>query len=74
MAIPAAALAKAAAAALSDEQTRKKLGWIMAALLSPLILALAFFCSLLSGSVDHNIAAPGAEYANRLHNVKVVAG
>ena len=57
MAIPAAALAKAAAAALSDEQTRKRLGWIVAAILSPLILALAFFCSLLSGSVDHNNSA-----------------
>ena len=57
MAIPAAALAKAAAAALSDEQTRKRLGWIMAAILSPLILTLAFFCSLLSGSVDHNNSA-----------------
>ena len=57
MAVPAAALAKAAAAALSDEQTRKRLGWIMAAILSPLILTLAFFCSLLSGSVDHNNSA-----------------
>lgn len=57
MAIPAAALAKAAAAALSDEQTRKRLGWIVAAILSPLILALAFFCSLLSGSVNHNNSA-----------------
>ena len=54
MAVPAAALAKAAAAALSDEETRKRLGWIVAAILSPLILTLAFFCSLLSGSVDHN--------------------
>ena len=57
MAVPAAALAKAAAAALSDEETRKRLGWIMAAILSPMILALAFFCSLLSGSVYHNISA-----------------
>lgn len=57
MAVPAAALAKAAAAALSDEETRKRLGWIMAAILSPLILALAFFCSLLSGSVNHNNSA-----------------
>ena len=57
MAVPAAALVKAAAAALSDEETRKRLGWIMAAILSPLILALAFFCSLLSGSVNHNNSA-----------------
>ena len=57
MAIPAAALAKIAAAALPDEETRKKLGWIVAALLAPILLLAAFFCSLLSGSVDHNNSA-----------------
>ena len=54
MTIPTAALAKAAAAVLSDEQARKKLGWGLAAIFSPIILTVAFFCSLLSGSVDHN--------------------
>ena len=34
MAVPAAALAKIAAATLSDEDTRKKLGWIVATLLA----------------------------------------
>ena len=57
MAAPAAALAKIAAATLSDEETRKKLGWIVAALLAPALLLAAFFCSLLSGSVDHNNSA-----------------
>ena len=57
MAAPAAMLAKIAAAALSDEESRKKLGWIMAALLAPILLLAAFFCSLLSGSVDHNNSA-----------------
>ena len=57
MAAPAAALAKITAAALSDEESRKKLGWIMAALLAPILLLAAFFCSLLSGSVDHNNSA-----------------
>lgn len=37
MAVPVAALAKIAAAALSDEDTRKRLGWIVAAICSPLI-------------------------------------
>ena len=57
MAIPVAALAKIAAAVLEDDETRKKLGWIVAALLAPIILLTAFFCSLLSGSVDHNNSA-----------------
>ena len=57
MAVPVAALAKIAAAALSDEDTRRKLGWIVAAICSPLILTLALICSLLSGSAEHNNSA-----------------
>ena len=50
-------LAKAAAAVLSDEKTRKAAGWALAAILSPLILLIAFFCALGSGAADHNISA-----------------
>ena len=57
MTVPVAALAKLAAAALSDEDTRRKLGWIVAAICSPLILTLALICSLLSGSAEHNNSA-----------------
>ena len=57
MAVPVAALAKIAAAALSDEDTRRKLGWIVAAICSPLILTLALISSLLSGSAEHNNSA-----------------
>ena len=57
MAVPVAALAKIAAAALSDEDTRKRLGWIVAAICSPLILTLALICALLSGSAEHNNSA-----------------
>ena len=57
MAVPIAALAKLAAAALSDEDTRRKLGWIVAAICSPLILTLALICALLSGSAEHNNSA-----------------
>ena len=57
MAVPVAALAKIAAAALSGEDTRRKLGWIVAAICSPLILTLALICSLLSGSAEHNNSA-----------------
>ena len=57
MAVPVAALAKIAAAVLSDEDARRKLGWIVAAICSPLILTLALICSLLSGSAEHNNSA-----------------
>ena len=57
MAVPVAALAKIAAAVLSDEDARRKLGWIVAMICSPLILTLALICSLLSGSAEHNNSA-----------------
>jgi murein DD-endopeptidase MepM/ murein hydrolase activator NlpD len=51
------AVAKAAAAALSDERTRKTIGWIIVAVLSPLILIIVLVCSLLSSTADHNNTA-----------------
>ncbi len=53
-----ALLAKAAASILSNEKTRKAAGWVLAAILSPIILLVAFFCALGSGAVEHNITAP----------------
>ena len=41
----------------ADDETRKELRRITAALLAPIVLLAAFFCSLLSGSVDHNNSA-----------------
>ncbi len=54
MGISSAFLAKAAAAILSNEKGRKAIGWIMAAIFSPLILIAAFLCSAVSGGADHN--------------------
>ncbi len=54
MAIPAAAIAKAAIGVLSNEKTRKTAGWVLVAILSPIILLIAAFCSILGGSADHN--------------------
>lgn len=54
MAIPAAAIAKAAIGVLSNEKTRKAAGWVLVAILSPIILLIAAFCSILGGSADHN--------------------
>ena len=54
MAAPIAAIAKVAAAVLSDERGRKAVGWIVVAILAPVILLVAAFCSILAGSADHN--------------------
>ncbi|MBR4132412.1 MAG: hypothetical protein IKT99_05490, partial [Oscillospiraceae bacterium] len=56
----AAVIAKAAAAVLSNEKSRKAAGWIIVAVLSPLILLIAVLCSLGSGSAGHNNAAVDA--------------
>lgn len=52
-----AAAAKIAAAVLTNEKLRKTAGWIIAAVLSPLILIIVLLCSLLSGTADHNSMA-----------------
>ena len=57
MALPAVLLAKLAAAAVSNEGMRRKAGWIVAAILSPLVVTLALLCSLLSGGAEHNRSA-----------------
>ena len=57
MALPAVLLAKLAAAAVSNEGMRRKAGWIVAAILSPFIVTLTLFCSLLSGGAEHNRSA-----------------
>lgn len=46
--------AKAAAVLPTDEEARKKIGWAVAAILSPLILIAALFCSLAVGTSQHN--------------------
>ena len=52
-----ALIAKAAAVILTDEKARKAVGWTLVAILSPLILLIAFLCALGSGATDHNITA-----------------
>src|SRR5690554_6990796 len=51
------AMAKAVAAVLSDERTRKTVGWAIAAILSPFILMIVLVCSLLFGTTNHNNTA-----------------
>ena len=57
MAAPAAILAKAAAFALTDENTRKGIGWCIVAILSPIIVLLALLCSVAAGTAEHNVSA-----------------
>lgn len=56
MSAAAAAAVKAAILALTDENTRKKIGWVLAAILSPVILLIAFLCALGSGASSHNLS------------------
>ena len=50
-------IAKAAAALLSNEKTRKGVGWIIVAILSPIIVVVALLVALGSGAASHNINA-----------------
>lgn len=54
MAISAGLIAKAAAAALSSKRLRKGIGWVLVAVLSPVILLIAVLCSIGTGSAEHN--------------------
>lgn len=49
-----AALVKAGIAALNDPKARKAIAGVLIAILSPLILLIAFLCSLGSGAAQHN--------------------
>lgn len=50
-------MAKAAAAVLTDEKTRKRVGWIIVAILSPVFVPVVLICAMLSGTADHNNTA-----------------
>lgn len=54
MAVSAGLIAKAAAAALSNERLRKGIGWGLVAVLSPVILLIAVLCSIGAGGAEHN--------------------
>lgn len=49
-------LAKTAVSILTNEKSRKAVGWVAVAVLSPIILLLAFFCALFSGGAEHNLS------------------
>lgn len=57
MSATVAAAVKAAIAILSNEEARKKVGWVIVAILSPLIVLVVLLCAILSGTSQHNVSA-----------------
>lgn len=49
-------LIRLAVSFLGSEDGRKAVGWILTAIFSPLILLVAFLCSLASGEAQHNVS------------------
>ena len=64
-------LARVAAAVLTNEDGRKTIGWVLALLLSPLILLVVFLCCFGDGASQHNNAVVsaafyGAEFSDKV--------
>lgn len=57
IAITVSAISKAAATLLTNEKTRKGVGWVLVAVFSPVILLIALLCSIGSGGAEHNNAS-----------------
>ena len=55
-------LVRLAAAVLTSEKGRKTVGWVLAAILSPVILLAAFLCCVGSGTAEHNGAVVSAAF------------
>ena len=66
MSATVAAAVKAAIVILSNEEARKKVGWGIVAILSPLIVLVVLLCAILSGTSQHNVRR-GAVLPRRLH-------
>ena len=56
MSTTAVAAIKAAILALTDESTRKKIGWVLVAILSPIIVIIALICSIFSATSQQNVS------------------
>ena len=55
-------LVRLAAAVLTSEKGRRTVGWVLAAILSPVILLVAFLCCVGSGTAEHNGAVVSAAF------------
>ena len=56
MSTAAVAAIKAAILALTDENVRKKIGWALVAILSPIIVIIALICSIFSATSQQNVS------------------
>ena len=68
-----AILIKKALALLSDENFRKAIGWVLVAILSPIILLIALLCSIASGGASHNNATVYASFYGSSYSAEVPA-
>ena len=73
MSVSAGVIAKAASMLLSNEKTRKGLGWIVVAILSPLILIAVVLCSMGTGTADHNNHAVKASFYGATYSDEIPA-
>ena len=55
-------LVRLAAAVLTSEKGRRTVGWVLTAILSPVILLVAFLCCVGSGTAEHNGAVVSAAF------------
>ena len=58
---------------LSNEKTRKGLGWIVVAILSPIILIAVVLCSMGTGTADHNNHAVKASFYGATYSDEIPA-
>lgn len=73
MSVSAGVIAKAAAMLLSNGKTRKGLGWIVVAILSPIILIAVVLCSMGTGTADHNNHAVKASFYGATYSDEIPA-
>lgn len=66
-----AILVKKALALLSDENFQKAVGWVLVAVLSPVILLIALLCSIASGGAAHNNATVYASFYGGNYSAEV---
>lgn len=73
MALSATAVTKAAAMLLTNEKTRKGIGWILVTILSPIILIAVVLCSMGTGTADHNNHAVKASFYGATYSDEIPA-
>lgn len=66
-------LARLAAAVLTSEKGRKTVGWVIALILSPTILLVAFLCCFGTAAVEHNDFAVSASFYGPAFSDKIPA-